>query len=226
MVVEGLRGYVQAVAGLSEVTRQRARELAQALLTSTQGGLPPGAAALPGQVSGLAEDILATARGNRSLLLDLVRTEVDRSIGALGMTPPAEVDRMRQRIVTLERRIEELEAGGRGARPEAASRRAPTTAAARAAQKAAARKTAARTAAAGRAAAGKTTAGKTTAGKTTAGKTTAGKTTAGKTTAGKTTAGKTTAGKTTAGKTTTGKTASTASSRRPARSGPVGQGLA
>jgi polyhydroxyalkanoate synthesis regulator phasin len=122
MVVEGLRGYVQAVAGVTEVTRQRARELAQSLLASSHTVVPPGAGALPSQVSGLAEDILSTARSSRGLLLDLVRIEVERSVGALGLTPPAEVDRLRQRVATLERRIEQLEGP-----TTPAARRSPAT---------------------------------------------------------------------------------------------------
>jgi trigger factor len=109
MVFDGPRGYIQAVAGLSEVTRQRAGELAQALLASSSVAVPPGAGAVAGQVAGLAEDILATARTNRALLLDLVRTEVERTVQSLGLASPAEVDRLRRQVASLEGRLEKLE---------------------------------------------------------------------------------------------------------------------
>jgi polyhydroxyalkanoate synthesis regulator phasin len=107
--MDALRGYAQAVAGLTELTRQRARELAQAVLASSQAAVSPSAGVVPSQVSQLAEDMIATARSNRTLLLDVVRTEVERSVNALGLAGPAEVKRMQQRVAALERRVEELE---------------------------------------------------------------------------------------------------------------------
>ncbi len=118
MAAEGLRGYVQLASGLTEASVQRAREVAQALL-SGQGREQAGKAGkvvspIAHQVQEVAEDLVATSRTNRDLLVGLIRGEVERGVAALGIPTQEEVDRLRRRIDRLEKRVAEA-AGGAGA---------------------------------------------------------------------------------------------------------------
>jgi hypothetical protein len=117
MVLEGLRGYLQIASGLSDVTRARASEVARSLVV----GLPEvptnaTAAQLRDQASAVTEDLIALARANRALLLAAVRSEVDRSLGLLGLLPASQLERTNARVAALEARVSELEAEA-GARP-------------------------------------------------------------------------------------------------------------
>ena len=182
-MLDGLKGYVALVSGLTEATAAKAREVATALLA--QGGVqgvPAGASAMATQIAGLAEDLLVTARDNRGVLMEVVRAEAERAVASLGVITAAEADALRKRISDLE-----IELASERARPLPTSRPVPTTAkppTAPATKKATAKKTAVRKATAKKATA--STAKKATAKKATAKKATAKKATATKTTAKKT----------------------------------------
>jgi polyhydroxyalkanoate synthesis regulator phasin len=185
--VDGLKGYVALVSGLTEATAAKAREVATALLA--QGGIqgvPSGAAAMATQITGLAEDLLVTARDNRGALLEVVRTEAERAVATLGVVTAAEAEALRRRIAELENELAQLRASAAAAPSAAPVTRVPRTPAASTApppspatvQKAVAKKAAAKKATAKKATAKKTTAKKATAKKTTAKKATAKKATA------------------------------------------------
>jgi polyhydroxyalkanoate synthesis regulator phasin len=110
MVLDGLRGYIQLASGLTDVTRERARSAAKSLLAQGEAGagvvVPP---ALRAQVGALTEDLLATSRANRALLVNLVRAEVERSVARLGLVSQQELAAASRRSQSLERRVEELE---------------------------------------------------------------------------------------------------------------------
>jgi len=172
MVLDGLRGYLQLANGLSDVTRERARAAAKTLVA--QGEARVGAVvptSVQAQVTTLTEDLIATSKANRHLLVNLVRSEVERSVARLGLASSQELDAAARRAKGLERRVAELE--------EELSRSAT-------ARKAANTRTR------------KATAKKSTAKKSTARKSTAKKSTAKKSTAKKSTAKKSTAKKSTA----------------------------
>ena len=152
MVIDGLRGYLQLASGLTDVTRERARAAARAVVAQGGAVVPTSVQA---QVSTLTDDLMATSKANRHLLVNLVRGEVERSVARMGLVSTKDMEAAERRAKGLERRVAELE--------EELSR--STTA--RKAANTRARKATAK----------KTTAKKTTAKKTTAKKTTA-KTTA------------------------------------------------
>jgi hypothetical protein len=197
MVLDGLRGYLQLANGLSDVTRERARVAAKSLVA--QGEASVGAvmpASLKAQVGSLTDDLIATSKANRALLIGLVGTEVERATARLGLAMAGELDsakrlgqRLEQRVVDLERQVREALAGSAPATPPEAD---GTAAKAAGAEKSTAKKSTAK----------KSTDKKSTAKKSTAKKATAKKTTAKKATAKKATAKKT-AAKKTAAKTTT-----------------------
>jgi polyhydroxyalkanoate synthesis regulator phasin len=127
MVLEGLRGYLQLASGLTDVTRERARAAARALVAQGEasvGAVVPDTVRV--QVGSLTEDLLATSRANRDLLLHLVRGEVERTVARLGLVSAQDLAAAGRRLDRVERRVTDLEAQVVGS-PGTASTRAATT---------------------------------------------------------------------------------------------------
>lgn len=133
MALDGLRAYLELATGLTEASRQRAKEVAQLLASS--GGLDQAIGPIGKQAQQIAEDLIATSRANRQLLMSLVRAEVDRGIAALGLPTRDEVERLQRRVTRLEqavaaegsptrKRAEAAKRPARSAAKKAASRRA------------------------------------------------------------------------------------------------------
>jgi polyhydroxyalkanoate synthesis regulator phasin len=167
MVKDALRGYVALASGVTEVTAARARSAAHVLVE--QGG------STAGQVTALAEDLIATSRRNREGLILIVRHEVEATLRRLGLGAAGDVDALAQRVRRLEQALRDAERG-RSARSDKPPARKAT------AKKATARKATAKKATARKATAKKATAKKSTAKKSTAKRTTAKKATATKST--------------------------------------------
>jgi hypothetical protein len=111
MAFDALRGYVQLANGLTDVTRQRALQAAKQLLE--QGGdvvdLAVSTAVSGGvarQAQTLAEDLLATSRTNRDLLIGLVRTEVERAVSRLGLVGADELAAMTRVVDRLQSQLD------------------------------------------------------------------------------------------------------------------------
>ena len=92
-MIETLRSYMQLAAGLVESTAEKAKESAEALLT--QGAEAPEV--LTEQVQGIAEDLIEQGRTNRELLVGLVRTEVERTVGRMGFVREAQRDAQKRK---------------------------------------------------------------------------------------------------------------------------------
>jgi hypothetical protein len=206
MVLDAVRGYVQLASGLTDVTRQRAQQVARQLLE--QGGGVVDAAmstskatskatskvpeTIARQVQALTEELMATGRANRDLLVGLVRTEVERAVARLGLVDAEDLASMTRLVQRLQNQLDAAIAfggapmrratGRRGAPSPSGSDEPSAAIARRAPSNQAAAKKAAADRAAEKAAGTKTTARKTTAKKTTAKKTTAKKTAAKKST--------------------------------------------
>ena len=157
MVVDAVRGYLQLASGLTEVSVQRATATAKALLVSAGAdqamldGVSQTATeqaargqALVGQIAALADDIIATSKANRELLTGLIRAEVVRAVGSLGLVSADD-------LKTVERRVDRLEAATpkksrtpRAAAPKKRSAKPPAKAKRAPAKRAPAKKTATR----------------------------------------------------------------------------------
>jgi polyhydroxyalkanoate synthesis regulator phasin len=186
MVLDGLRGYLQLANGLSDVTRERARAAAKNLVAQGEasvGAVLPGS--LKAQVSSLTEDLIATSKANRALLVGLVGTEVERATARLGLAMSGELDAAKRRAQRLEQRLADLEREVREALGGALSSTAST------AQGTAAAKSPAKKSSAKKSTGKKSTGSKSTAKKSTGSKSTAKKSTT-KAAAKKTTAETTT----------------------------------
>jgi polyhydroxyalkanoate synthesis regulator phasin len=110
MVLDGLRAYLQLANGLTDITRERARTAAKSLVA--QGEASVGAVlpdSLKTQVSSLTDDLVATSKANRALLIGLVRAEVERATSHLGLTMTSELKAMERRSQRLEQKVADLE---------------------------------------------------------------------------------------------------------------------
>ncbi len=88
--LEPLRGYLQLISGLGDVTRARAVDAAESLISL---GTSVVSVAPVGQAGALAEEILEAARANRESLRALVRHEVERAVAAALSRPAPEIVR-------------------------------------------------------------------------------------------------------------------------------------
>lgn len=117
MVKDALRGYLSLASGLTEITAGRARAAARSLVEQGE--------ATAGQVSALAEDLIATSRRNRESMVVLVRHEVEQAVRRLGVGASSDVEALTTRVRELERTVRELRA--RSARDPEPAAKAPAT---------------------------------------------------------------------------------------------------
>ncbi|MEU5531066.1 hypothetical protein ABZ744_29460 [Micromonospora chersina] len=107
------RAYLELAMGLTEAPRKKAQDAVKRVVG--QGG------ATAAQLQSLAEELVSTGLANREALTKLVRFEVDRALGAVGLATADEVAELTRRVHDLERQLREAKAIGA---PEAAAPRA------------------------------------------------------------------------------------------------------
>ena len=91
---DALKGYLALASGLTEVTRQRATAAAKALVAQGE--------AAAGQVSALADDLVAQSKSNREAVTALVKFEVDKALSRVGLASADEVIELTARVRSLE----------------------------------------------------------------------------------------------------------------------------
>jgi polyhydroxyalkanoate synthesis regulator phasin len=96
------RAYLELALGLTEASRKKAQKVAKKLVS--QGG------ATAAQLQALAEEMVSTSAANREALTKLVRFEVDRALGAVGLATAEEVADLNVRVRELERDLREARA--------------------------------------------------------------------------------------------------------------------
>jgi polyhydroxyalkanoate synthesis regulator phasin len=106
-MLDDIRGYLQMASGLTEVTATKAREIAMALVGQGMS-LSTKAPDVVGQVQELADDLVATSKGNRDLLTSMIRTEVDKAVGRMGFVREDELAALRRHVQRLESEMGEL----------------------------------------------------------------------------------------------------------------------
>lgn len=157
MQQDAWRTYLELALGLTEKPRRRAKQVIDSLATQSGASVE--------QLRSMTEELVETSLANREAVAKLVRSELDRALGRVGLANAEELAELRARVDELEERLAGAE-GGRPAKGATGAKAAvATTAATKAAgtKKTAAKKTATKTAA-------KKTAAKKTAGKKTAAK--------------------------------------------------------
>jgi hypothetical protein len=145
MAFESFRGYVELASGPSDLTRARATEAAQGLLSLPASSMATGTK-MAVQATALADELLAAAAANRANLTSLVRSEVDAAMIRVGLVPVQKLEEAQAEAATLRAEVAKL----RSATPDAAAGQSPVKRATAPAKKAGATKAPAKKAAAPR----------------------------------------------------------------------------
>ncbi|WP_232534165.1 phasin family protein [Plantactinospora sp. KBS50] len=124
------RAYLEMALGLTESSRRRAETAVRRVVG--QGG------ATATQLQSLAEELFSAGMANREALSKLVRFEVDRALGAVGLATAEEVAELTARIHQLERELRD--ARGTAVAPAASAMTPQTAAPSTVAKKAVAKK--------------------------------------------------------------------------------------
>ena len=103
------RAYLELAMGLTEAPRKKAQDAVRRVVD--QGG------ATAAQLQSLAEELVSTGMANREALTKLVRFEVDRALGAVGLATADEVAELTRRVRELERQLREARATPTGPAP-------------------------------------------------------------------------------------------------------------
>jgi len=93
------RAYMDLALGLTETSRKKATKVAKKLVG--RGG------ATAEQLQGMAEDLVSTSLANREALTRLVRYELERALGRVGLATVDEVSALTSRVRELEQQLEE-----------------------------------------------------------------------------------------------------------------------
>ena len=105
MAFDAVRGYLQLASGLTELSRDKATEVAGSIL-ALPSSLSSGA--LASQAAALADEMLAAAAANRANIVALVRSEVESAVARSGFVSVEELDRARAGVAKIAADIEEL----------------------------------------------------------------------------------------------------------------------
>jgi polyhydroxyalkanoate synthesis regulator phasin len=97
MAQEAWRAYLELAIGATEATRKKATKAVQRLVGK--------GVVSAGQVQGMAEELIRTSLANREAMTKLVRYEVDRALGAVGLATAEEVGSLTERVQSLEAKL-------------------------------------------------------------------------------------------------------------------------
>ena len=100
---EAWRAYLDLALGFTEASRKRAMKVAKKLVG--RGG------ATAEQLQSMAEDLVSTSAANRESLVRLVRFELDRALGRVGLATAEEVSQLTTRVRELEEELRLARAG-------------------------------------------------------------------------------------------------------------------
>ena len=96
------RAYLDLALGLTETSRKRATKVAKNLVG--RGG------ATAEQLQTMAEDLLNTSLANREAMTRLIRFELDRALGRVGLATAEEVSELTERVRDLEEELRQARA--------------------------------------------------------------------------------------------------------------------
>lgn len=109
---EAWRAYLDLAMGLTETSRKRATKVAKKLVGRGN--------ATADQLQSMAEELINTSMANREAITRLIRFELDRALGRVGLATAEEVSELTTRVRELEQELSE-------ARAAAAAAQATTT---------------------------------------------------------------------------------------------------
>jgi hypothetical protein len=123
MAIDALRSYLQLASGFTDLTKERAKAAAQALVAANplEGGTSAVTAfgtTVTTSASSLADELLAASKANRQLLIGLIRSEVDRTVRRLGLASSDELDALAARVARIERAGRDVPAATKTSAPK------------------------------------------------------------------------------------------------------------
>lgn len=96
------RTYLELAAGLGETSRKKVRKVVREMVGKGN--------ATAEQLKAITGEVLAAREANREALGKLVRVEVDRALGKIGLATMTEVEELTARVHDLEKRLREAQA--------------------------------------------------------------------------------------------------------------------
>jgi hypothetical protein len=100
-----LKNYVELASGLTEVTANKAKDAAVALIAQGMSLGTRQPADVAATVQQAADDLVALSKTNRDMLIDMIRSEVDKAVGRMGFVREDELAALRSRVNKLEKMI-------------------------------------------------------------------------------------------------------------------------
>ncbi len=94
---EAIQRYIEAASGLTNVTKEKAEQIAKQLVRSGE--------AASDQVGDLVDELLERQRKNQEAVTALVKSETNRAIRAMGLASRAEVERLQKQVADLKREV-------------------------------------------------------------------------------------------------------------------------
>jgi polyhydroxyalkanoate synthesis regulator phasin len=111
---EAMRTYLELAVGLTDASRKRVRKVVKEAVGRGN--------ATADQVKTMTTELMAANSANREALSKLVRFEVDRALGVVGLATAEEVTELTDRVRDLERQLREAGSGAPAASPRKATR--------------------------------------------------------------------------------------------------------
>lgn len=138
------RAYLELALGVTEASRKKATQVIKSLTEQSGAKID--------DVQGMAEELFATGMANRENVVKLIRFELDRALGKVGLATNEEVGELTSRVQQLEIQLREARSKAEAAEAAAAAAqatvaaepKAKTAAASKPVKKTAAKKSAAK----------------------------------------------------------------------------------
>lgn len=111
--IGALKNYLELATGLTEVTASKAKDAAFALIAQGMSLGTKQPAEVAASVQQAADDLVAMSKTNRDMLVGMIRTEVDRTVGRMGFVREDELAALRARVEKLEAAGQERIGNGR-----------------------------------------------------------------------------------------------------------------
>ncbi len=113
MQQDAWRTYLELALGLTERPRKRAKQAIDSLTAQSGASVE--------QLRSMTEELVQTSLSNRESILRLVRTELERALGAVGLVNAEHLAELRTQVAELQERLSRIEAGTAGAQRSATS---------------------------------------------------------------------------------------------------------
>lgn len=102
-----LKNYVELASGLTEVTANKAKDAAMALIAQGMSLGTKQPADVAATVQQAADDLVALSKTNRDMLIDMIRSEVDKAVGRMGFVREDELAALRARVDKLDKQVKD-----------------------------------------------------------------------------------------------------------------------